>query len=429
MSLALALQSPTLPFTADSAVNDAQWFTTSHQDKVLQNLPWFARQLLSRLRRMEFGQLLISLPNGARYGIGGDQPGYSAKIRLYRWQVLNKIFWDGDLGLAQAYIDGDWHTDDLPAVLGWGAQNAAKLFGQIGGHGIGNILRLMQHAGRRNSKSGSKRNIMAHYDLGNEFYSAWLDPSMTYSSAIFSSPGQDLSAAQTEKYRRLLQSLCLPKKRQHILEIGCGWGGFVEHVLQHTDHQITAVTISPAQHAFALERIASLNGERRARIELRDYRDLTGQYDGIVSIEMFEAVGEKYWPVYARQLQKLLKPKARAALQMITIADDRFDAYRRTPDFIQQFIFPGGMLISDSKLAAVMAKAGLQITASTKHGADYAETLRRWRQSFHAAWPKISSRAFDARFKRLWDYYLCYCEAGFNHGLTDLAQVRIERAA
>lgn len=427
MSLALALQRPTLEQPARVDFLDPRWFTPEHHARVLTHVPFIARKVLQRLLTMPCGELIISLPNGTRVGVRGDQPGTAARLRLHNWRGLRHLFWDGDLGLAQAYIDGDWQTDNLSAVLTWGAENATALFTAISGQRLGHTVRWVQHFLRRNSKAGSRRNIMAHYDLGNEFYAAWLDESMTYSAGIFGAEAVDLKAAQERKYARLLTDLALTGP-SHILEIGCGWGGMIEHVLRYTPHRITAVTISPAQLAYAQARIQTLPDAQRARLELRDYRDLSGQYDGIVSIEMIEAVGEKYWPVYAAQLKQLLKPKACAALQLITIADDRFEAYRRTPDFIQHYVFPGGMLLSPRLLDETLQKAGLRVTQSRGHAADYAITLHHWQQRFAAAWPRIETMGFDTRFRRLWDYYLAYCEAGFNTQLTDLLQVQIRHS-
>ncbi|MEQ8497396.1 MAG: cyclopropane-fatty-acyl-phospholipid synthase family protein, partial [Gammaproteobacteria bacterium] len=276
-----------------------------------------------------------------------------------------------------------------------------------------------------NSRGQAARNIAFHYDLGNDFYAHWLDAGMTYSSALFASDDEPLELAQRRKYARLAE-LAGIAPGDRVLEIGCGWGGFMEFAAGECDADVTGISISPAQCGYARERLARAGLGERARVEQRDYRDLTGRYPRIVSIEMFEAVGEAYWSTYARQLAARLAPGGAAALQIITIAEDRFEQYRRNPDFIQRYVFPGGMLPSEPALARTLADAGLVITARHACALDYARTLAHWRDRFDASWPAISALGFDARFRRLWHFYLAYCEAGFRSDATDVVQLRVE---
>ncbi len=412
--------------TVTKVDHDTVIFDPAHHRRVFKHIPFFPKKALQKLYYADRGQIILSLPNGGRIGFRGKNPGSAAAIKICDWAVFRKLAVHGDLGFAECYLSGKWVCDDLFAVLNWGAENAAAVFAAFQGARIQHFMRFIGNLTRRNSRGGSRRNIAAHYDLGNEFYAAWLDASMTYSSALFDAPDQPLEAAQKNKYRNLLQMLNV-KPGGHILEIGCGWGGLVEYVLQNTDCSITALTISPAQHAYAMERIAAMPERGRAKILLTDYRDITGHYDAIASIEMFEAVGEAYWQIFADKVHALLKPGCRAALQMISIADERFEYYRKTPDFIQEYIFPGGMLIAPGKLYQILRSANLSIAQTYNFGSHYAETLRQWHRRFISAWPKLQTRKFDARFKNMWEYYLAYCEAGFNNKLTDVIQIAVEK--
>ena len=288
-------------------------------------------------------------------------------------------------------------------------------------------LARARHLFRPNSRRGSRRNILAHYDLGNAFYQSWLDPSMTYSSARFDKPGTSLEAAQAAKYASLAEKLSL-RPDHHVLEVGCGWGGFAEFAARDVGAKVTAITISDEQHAFAAERIQKAGLGEKVDIRLQDYRDVEGRFDRIASIEMFEAVGEPYWPVYFDKLAGMMQPGGVIGLQIITIADRYFEAYRRSADFIQRHIFPGGMLPSPSVLQRQIERAGLQKLTETTFGLDYARTLAAWNQRFQDAWPDLLQLGFDHRFKRLWHYYLAYCEAGFKAGWTDVCQVGLRRA-
>jgi cyclopropane-fatty-acyl-phospholipid synthase len=285
----------------------------------------------------------------------------------------------------------------------------------------------LRHLARRNTRRGSRRNIAFHYDLGNDFYALWLDPGMTYSSAVFDAAGQSLQDAQDAKYRRLAESLDL-KPGHHVLEIGCGWGGFAMTAARDYGCRVTAITLSGEQRRYAEERVRRAGLSDRIEVRLQDYRDVTGRFDRIASIEMFEAVGEERWPIFFNTVRERLKPGGVAGLQVITIEDGRYEAYQRSADFIQRYIFPGGMLPSPSALAAAIDRAGLTLNNVFAFGPSYAETLAAWQGRFQRAWPQIRQLGFDGRFKRLWEFYLAYCEAGFRAGAIDVAHYRIERA-
>lgn len=387
--------------------------------------PRLVRPLLASLERITVGTLQLETPEGyeLRFGDGGEP---RADLQLTRWSALRHIFRHGDIGLAECYRDGLVKTGDLTQLIRLGIQNQTALDRAIHGHSLLNLGYRLRHLLRRNSRNGSARNIQAHYDLGNDFYRLWLDPTMTYSSACFSDRCKDdLTAAQQAKYQRMLE-LVDARPGDSILEIGCGWGGFAEYAASQ-GIQVHGVTLSHEQLSYARNRIAQAGLEALVTFELRDYRDLQGQYDHIVSIEMLEAVGEAYWPGYFRQLRALLKPGGRAALQSIVIDEAQFDLYRRGTDFIQQYIFPGGMLPSPERIAEQAQTQALQIERVEAFGADYAETLRRWRKRFEANLEGVRRLGFDNAFIRLWRFYLAYCEAGFDEGRIDLVQVSLKK--
>ena len=318
-------------------------------------------------------------------------------------------------------MDGRWDTPDLPALLTILARNQAALERAFYGRAWQRALFRIKHWRNANSKRRARRNIVAHYDLGNAFYRLWLDPTMTYSSALFGGDfTQPLAAAQQAKYARILAELALPKGA-HILEIGCGWGGFAEFAA-HAGYRVTGLSLSDAQTQYARARIERAGLADRVTLRLQDYRDERGTYDGVASIEMFEAVGEKYWPAYFATLRRSVRAGGRACIQAITIADARFDRYRTQSDFIQQYIFPGGMLASPSRIVAGAAEAGLEFVAANAMARDYAETLGRWLAAFDASVAAVRARGFDDRFIRCWRFYLAYCIAGFVSGTTDVAQ-------
>jgi cyclopropane-fatty-acyl-phospholipid synthase len=387
------------------------------------------RTLVSLANRIEFGQLSLILPGGANTVVSGQhQPDLRAVLDIKRpAALLRKLVFKGATGLAEAYVDGDWDTPDLVGLLQLALVNEPVVGRPVRGLGFTRAVDRLRHLARRNTRRGSRRNIAFHYDLGNDFYALWLDPGMTYSSAVFDAAGQSLQDAQDAKYRRLAESLDL-KPGHHVLEIGCGWGGFAMTAARDYGCRVTAITLSGEQRRYAEERVRRAGLSDRIEVRLQDYRDVTGWFDRIASIEMFEAVGEERWPIFFNTVRERLKPGGVAGLQVITIEDGRYEAYQRSADFIQRYIFPGGMLPSPSALAAAIDRAGLTLNNVFAFGPSYAETLAAWQGRFQRAWPQIRQLGFDGRFKRLWEFYLAYCEAGFRAGAIDVAHYRIERA-
>ncbi|MGI9452603.1 MAG: class I SAM-dependent methyltransferase [Geminicoccaceae bacterium] len=376
--------------------------------------------------QLSCGELVVVAPDGSRRSFEGKEPGPEAEIKLNHVRAIRRFTTGGSLGFAEAYLDGDWDSPDLAKLLHLLALNEETHVDDFYGMSWYRWIARLQHLLRPNSKNGSRRNILAHYDLGNSFYERWLDPSMTYSSARFEAGNLTLEQAQRAKYESLAKGLAL-EPDHHVLEIGCGWGGFAEFAAGEVGAKVTAITISDEQHAFAAERIQAAGLNDKVEIRLQDYRDVDARFDRVASIEMFEAVGERYWPVYFGKLAHALKPGGVAGLQIITIADRYFEAYRRGVDFIQRHVFPGGMLPSPVTLDQQLKQVGLQKLSETTFGLDYAKTLNTGNQRFQAAWPEILPLGFDQRFKRLWEYYLAYCEAGFRVGWTDVAQLAVGR--
>jgi len=386
-----------------------------------------AAVLRAAAQRLRFGALDLTLPDGRRLHLHGREPGPSTSLTIRDRRAFRRIVTGGDLGFAEAYVRGEVDTPDLTGFIAFGSANWEALAGDLGGSLPSRLLARLGHLLRPNSRRGSRRNILAHYDLGNDFYGAWLDPSLTYSAALFEGEIDDLGAAQVNKYRRAAEAAGL-RAGSRVLEIGCGWGGFAEWAAREIGCTVTALTISDAQHAHATQRIRAAGLSDRVEIRRQDYRDVRGAYDGIVSIEMFEAVGERYWRTFFETVARCLVPGGRAAVQVITIDDAVFPAYRRGTDFIQRYVFPGGMLPSPAAFRAAAAEAGLTPQPERRFGGDYARTLNLWRERFEAAWPEIRSQGFDERFRRLWRYYLCYCEAGFTIGNIDVMQIPLVRA-
>ncbi len=387
--------------------------------------PRAARLTLSLLERIAHGQLRVDLPDGSSALFGSGEP--SARIRIHDWGVFPTCLRHGDIGFADAYIDGRWETDDLRALLDVVVANRKAMESLFFGNPVMRAVNRLRHLLRRNSRAGAKRNIHAHYDIGNAFYRLWLDETMTYSSALFGNGGQrTLADAQRAKYDRMIDELDLDTGA-HVLEIGCGWGGFIERAVGR-GLRVDGLTISEAQREHARERLADALQTGRADVLLRDYRDEQRRFDGIVSIEMFEAVGETYWPAYFRTLAKCLAPGARAVVQTITIDDALFENYRRSTDFIQQTIFPGGMLPSPTRFREEAAGAGLRVEKAFSFGQDYANTLAQWYGRFTEALPEVRAQGFDTRFERTWALYLAYCEAAFKHRNTDVFQFTLTHA-
>ena len=381
------------------------------------------RSLMRRLlAALECGSLAIVTPHGARLQHQAAQPGPAAELILHRWRALRRLLFGGDVGFAEAYLDGDWSSPDLSALFELAARNGPALSSSTQGIWPAQLLNRLSHMLRANTRTGSRRNIEAHYDLGNEFYQLWLDSGMSYSSALYLHPKMTLEEAQAAKQDRVLELLGA-EQGQQVLEIGLGWGGLAER-LARAGCAVTGLTLSPAQLEYAAKRLADLP----VQPVLRDYRDESGRYDRIVSIEMIEAVGEEYWPAYFAKLKQCLAPGGAAVLQAITIDHAQFPQYRRQPDFIQRYIFPGGMLPSPEIIQAQAARVGLAVAARQNFGLDYARTLEEWRARFERAWPSIAAQGFPPRFRRLWNYYLSYCEGGFRAGQIDVGLWRLEHA-
>lgn len=386
-------------------------------------LPTALRSALSMAARIERGQLTVILPDRRKFVFRGREAGPDATIDIRDYAVARRLLTGGDLGFAESFLRGEWDSPNLVAFLELFCVNHEIIKRLLDGRPFTRLVQAFRRFLNRNTRRGSRRNIEAHYDLGNAFYETWLDRTMTYSSAMFAPGDNDLASAQTRKYRQLAENLGLTAEH-HVLEIGCGWGGFAEFAASEIGCRVTGLTISPAQFEFATKRIAAAGLSDKVTIKLQDYRDETGTYDRIASIEMFEAVGEEYWPVFFRKMSDVLKPGGRAGLQIITIQDRLFEDYRKETDYIQHYVFPGGMLPCPAILKRLGDKVGLGLSATTEFGLDYARTLAVWRDRFRAAWPTIERMAgFDERFRRQWEYYLAYCEAGFRAGNIDVRQL------
>jgi cyclopropane-fatty-acyl-phospholipid synthase len=392
-------------------------------------LSWgLARGCNAMLDRMDLGfnegAIEGSLPDGSRRFLGGRGPGPKAEMNIRNWRALVRIGWAGSVGLYEGWAAGEWDSPDPVQIFDLFVRNRASLKGSARPSAPMKLAGRMLHWLRRNSKAGSRRNIEFHYDLGNDFYAAWLDPGMTYSSALFSKPileSETLEQAQLNKNAALLARLQL-NDGDSLLEIGCGWGGLAQAALAVRDIDYHGITLSHEQKSYADNRLRSYKDH--AAVSITDYRDVTGEYNAIASIEMVEAVGQAYWPDYLDSIARSLKPGGRAAIQYIAIDDDAFDAYAANVDFIQRYIFPGGMLISRSRFKAMAEERGLIWRDQFDFGLDYAETLRRWRVQFDAAVvEKRLPAQFDEKFISLWRFYLMYCEGGFRGNGINVSQV------
>ena len=371
------------------------------------------------LARLEAGRLEFVAPNGEVTFAGGKVPGPNARFHIHDWDVIRRVMARGDIGLGEEFIAGSWETDNVENLISLFLLNLDHLEKFSDGNLINRLGFVIHNAlVRRNSIAGSERNIKAHYDVGNDFYSLWLDKSMTYSSALYQNTDA-LYEAQQNKYDRILSKF--DKPHANVLEIGCGWGGFAERAAG-ADHHVTGLTISPSQHKFATERLGA-----KAEIRFEDYRKSKGTFDHIVSIEMFEAVGERFWQTYFDTVSARLKPGGRALIQSITIDEAVFERYRDSADFIREFIFPGGMLPSHERFSRCALRAGLTTRDRFHFGRDYAETLRRWNDAFQAQRETIAAQGFDERFRRLWQLYYVFCEVGFDEGQTDVVQFLLQK--
>jgi len=394
----------------------------------IERLPFFFRQICRIASRIRYGVLTFTLPDGSQLTFTGeDETHTAATIIVHDFSFARRTLLGGDIGFFESYADGQWSTPDLADCLYIFARNADHVQEAFAANPIVDLLNNIRHTFNKNTRAGSRRNIMAHYDLGNSFYEKWLDSSMTYSSALFPSPSADLTSAQENKYKKLAQSIDL-RPDERVLEIGSGWGGFAEFAAKNVGANVTGLTLSPSQYEYARERIFREGLNDKVEFRLQDYRDVSDHFDKIASIEMFEAVGKEYWPAYFDKVRNVLKPGGLAGLQIITIADRFFDRYLKSTDFIQRYVFPGGVLPSPTALKGLIGKAGLSLRGVTEFGEDYAHTLNEWHQRFVASWDDIRPLGFDDRFKKLWKFYLAYCEAGFRAGTTNVCQVTMARS-
>ncbi len=388
--------------------------------------PLLQRMLYHALARVRYGELRLTAPDGKTSHFIGKEEGPRADITIRDWKVMRNILSRGDVGLGEDYIEGLWDTGDLVKLLTFATLNAGELERYFHGNFFCRLLYALTYWRRRNTRKGSRRNIQAHYDVGNEFYALWLDQTMTYSAALFEGESErPLEQAQRAKYRRILEKLG-PEQR-HILEIGCGWGAFAE-IAAGCGHSVRSLTISPAQHAFALERLRQWRECNKVDVHLEDYRDTGGLFDAIVSIEMFEAVGERFWPDYFQKIRQSLKKGGKAIIQTITIADHEFEGYRKRGDFIRHYTFPGGMLPSVARFREEAHIAGLKCKEIFSFGQDYAHTLMHWLHRFESRRDAIMALGYDEAFIRNWRFYLAYCIAAFTAGRTNVVQVELEHA-
>ena len=390
-------------------------------------LPRYFASAYQVLQGMGRGRLDFVLPDGRRFRVEAPKPGPVGEVVIHNTEVFARLVREGDLGFCDAYLEGWWSSPDLQSLMDLvQLPENDRINDGFPGMGLLRLFERMRFWLQSNSKTQAKKNISYHYDLGNDFYRLWLDDTMTYSSAIFRTGQESLEAAQTEKYKSMVDQMGA-SPGDHVLEIGCGWGGFAEYAAKERGLKVTGLTISKAQYDYAVERMARAGLSDRVEIKLQDYRDERGLYDGIASIEMFEAVGERYWPVYFDALRERLKPGRNATLQIITIADRRWEVYRKGVDFIQKYIFPGGMLPSPAALRAEVERAGLRVKHSVEFGDSYSQTLRRWHDTFNTRWDEVAKMGFDDRFRRMWNFYLTSCAGAFEGGNCDVTQITVTR--
>jgi len=392
------------------------------------NLPRYFSQSFAVAQNIKAGRLDIILPDGRTFSASGAELGPIAILEVHNEELFARLIREGYVGFSEAYMDGWWSTPDLQSFMDLVNTDNDDMYNGYPGQRLVQMYEKLRFWLQRNHKSQARKNISYHYDLGNDFYGLWLDDTMTYSSALFATGQESLEAAQTAKYKQMVDEMGA-QPGDHILEIGCGWGGFAEYAAKERGLKVTCLTISEQQFNFAVDRIKRAGLSDLVDFKLQDYRDEKGVYDGIASIEMFEAVGEKYWPVYFDKVKERLKPGKLATLQIITVADHRWDAYRNDVDFIQKYIFPGGMLPSPSVLRAEVTRAGLGVEKSVEFGQSYAITLKRWHETFNDKWEQISTMGFDDRFRRMWNYYLTSCAAAFETANCDVTQITVKRLA
>ena len=376
--------------------------------------------------RIKIGHFVLYLPDGEVRNYHGKTEGRKGELKILDYAAISKIFSSGDIGLAEAYRDGMIDSPDMTSLLLLCIENQNAFEKIFRGNFFGMIYYRLRHLFRGNSRAGSKKNIEAHYDLGNSFYKLWLDPTMTYSSALFKNKDDTLEEAQKNKYQRIIDTIN-PKSTDHILEVGCGWGGFATMAALQTGCKVTCLTLSQEQYQYATDLVRQMGLEDNVTIKICDYRDETGTYDHVVSIEMIEAVGEEYWEQYFKMIESKLRPGGKAMLQSIYIIDDLFDSYRKSTDFIQQYIFPGGMVLAPQVFEKYSIKNNLEIKDFYKFGLDYAQTLNLWRQEFKQKYAEVKEIGFDESFLKIWDFYYTYCEAGFLSRRIDVAQIVLQK--
>ena len=391
-----------------------------------ENLPRYFASAWNMISQVEVGRLDIHFPDGRIFRAQGAKPGPVGEVHVHNNDLWARLIREGDLGFGDAYLEEWWSTPDLQGFMDFAHCGANTVYDGFPGMALVRGFEKVLFWFQRNHKAQARKNISYHYDLGNDFYGLWLDDTMTYSSALFETGQESLEKAQTAKYASMVDQMGV-QPGDHVLEIGCGWGGFAEYAAKERGLKVTGLTISKEQLAYAQKRIAEAGLSDQVELKLQDYRDERGSYDGIASIEMFEAVGEKYWPVYFDSVRDRLKPGRQATLQIITVADRRWKSYKRGVDFIQKHIFPGGMLPSPTKLRQEVERAGLSIVGSMEFGQSYDQTLRRWHTTFNEKWDQINAMGFDDRFRRMWNYYLTSCASAFESATVDVTQITISR--
>lgn len=390
------------------------------------DLPRYFAQVFDLARQINHGRLDFVLPDGRVFRAEASNPGPVAEMQVHDPDSFARLIREGDLGFCEAYLDGWWSSPDLQAFMDFMHHDNDALYDGFPGMGLVRAYERLRHWMNGNSRRQARKNISYHYDLGNDFYRLWLDETMTYSSALFETGQESLEKAQIAKYASLIDQMGVDPG-DHILEIGCGWGGFAEYAAKERGLRVTGLTISQEQLKFARERIEKENLSDLVEFKFQDYRDEQGCYDGIASIEMFEAVGEKYWPAYFDTLRNRLRPGRQATLQVITVEDRRWETYRKGVDFIQKYIFPGGMLPSPAALESQVDRAGLRVARTVEFGQSYSQTLRRWHDTFNTKWDQISALGFDNRFRRMWNFYLTSCAGAFQSGNCDVVQITVAR--
>jgi cyclopropane-fatty-acyl-phospholipid synthase len=391
-----------------------------------ENLPRYFRRVFKTLCSIKNGAIEISLPDGRLFIARGENEGPVARIDMKTGDGFTRLVRDGEVGFMEAYMDLDWDSPDIQCFMDVVFMNNEQIGMSYPGAGLVKMYERVRHWLNSNSKRQARKNISYHYDLGNDFYKLWLDDTMTYSSALYKTGEESMESAQIQKYAQMCDEMDV-KEDDHILEIGCGWGGFAEYAAGQRGARVKGLTISQEQHDYAVARMERAGLSDRVEIVMQDYRDETAKYDGIASIEMFEAVGEKYWPVYFDKVNACLKDGAKATLQIITVPQERYTVYRNSVDFIQKYIFPGGMLPTEEILKDQIARAGLDFSNMIDFRRSYSKTLRSWFDTFNAKWDEVSPMGFDERFRRMWNLYLTGCASGFEYDTTGLVQITMRK--